>query len=234
MLWPEQLPVYSSSYPDRDQKIRMSVDSLQLVSGTTNRYQFVPNCYLALAAGALGEAIPDYESDTDYFLSPTNYGIPGPLTFNTVVPNSYEDVQYLIVNCNMSAYGQYATETPGGDGGDPTGYIYRVYGRAYARLYYQLPNLSYAYVQSSTFNLTTAFTSFQLSVSGLSGLGPDGFGVLMYFSSIYNIRFYESNQPAGNDKITFLGGNTISYQTNVTGSETLLTGGVIRWQAMGE
>jgi hypothetical protein len=95
-----------------------------------------------------------------------------------------------------------------------------------------LPNLSWTYSQSSTLTTTSSLSSVQFDISGLSGLGPGGFYLRMYFAGT-GYRFYESNTE-GCSKLTYLSGNSISYQTNVTGSETLISSGVLRWQAMGE
>ena len=233
VLWPEQLPVYSNAYPDRDQKIRMSVESLSLVSGTTNRWQFVPNCYLALAAGALGEAIPESQSDTDYLASPSSYGIPGPITFSTVIPNSYADITYLYLTCNISAYGQLYYYSPGGDGQPGISILTRYVGNAFVRLHYQLPDTSWTYSQSATLGLTTSLSTVQFNITGLTGLGSGGFYLTMHFVSV-GLRFYEDNNAPTSTSFTIIRGNSISYQTNVTGSETLLTGGVLNWQAVGE
>ncbi|HUV83669.1 MAG TPA: phage tail protein [archaeon] len=215
-LTPLQIPIYNREYPDRDQTLRMSADNLELVLGTTDRWQFDVACYLALSGGALGGSINQYVQDT----SPISN--PGPNTFSTHVPQSYGDVTYLQVSGGISAYRQTVV----------SGYVLRYSSLCRVRLYYQLPDLSWTYAQAGDWWTTTALQNWTVSLSGLNGIGAGGFYVVMYFLIGSTTLFYDL--PGTGNNFSFLGGNTTSYITNVTGSETLLDNGMVVWEAIGE
>ncbi|MDY6957805.1 MAG: phage tail protein [Halobacteriota archaeon] len=216
-LYPKQMPVYSSAYPNRDQKIIMEAEDLQLVSGTEDRWQFDANCYLALAAGTLGEDISQYLEDYVRW----DLGNPGPLTFSTHVPNSPGDITYLTVNAAISCYTEQSLS-----------YCTRFYATGFLRLYYQLPGGSWTYQQSSTYTLTTALTPVQFHITGLSGIGSGGFYVRAYFGSTQSTYFYRGTGGCSNND--YIKARTYDYLTNLTGSQTLLSNGVLGWQATGE
>lgn len=224
---PNNVPIYSSSYPAQDQTLVLAVGNLSNQPGSTIRWQFDAMAYLSLGSGAIGVVVNDLTSYVGADSTPPHQ------ISETISPTSGDQITGLKVTTKTRAYYQYTRCSYNGEEHYYTTYVYRYRGLSRVRLHYLPTGGSWTYVNSPTFTTTNSWATYTFNLTGLSGVTS------FYVETIdygWGTRFYEYSSTGSGCSpgyTYYLGNKLVSYESNLGQSIQGIAQGFVNWLAIG-
>jgi len=208
ILSPANFPIYDETYTGQDQTMKLEVQSLQLQSGETMKYQFQPQCSLELAAGTGG-----YDVNTEHTAASTV-----DIT-STTVSGLPANARKLTVNFRYQGWREARKQWDGGEAFQKVAYTVNI------KLY-------------SNGTLRAQTGSMESSTSGYTSINLDTGTLTSDITNFYIVVdvTYGGSLPSGYTSWTGTYKNSLwidTYSTDLLGVTELATG-TVNWIAIGE